>query len=890
MKRFLTIFWSLAALLYVSCSTNDGPLSLYDLRCEDLTSPLAIDSTQPHLSWKIKAEAAATMQTHYEIMVATSEKALRDDEADLWSSGKVASDESVMVPYAGKPLSSRTLAYWKVRVWDNYGNVSPWSDVQRFGVGILTAEEWQGEYIGLKDCTVPQVRRKFDVKDKSATYLLHVNSLGYHEVYLNGEKVTDAVLAPAVSEMAKRSLAVTYDLAPLLKRGENDLMLWLGRGWYREDLYADIVVNNGPLVKVELNAVKDGKAEVVLVSDASWKARQSEYGEVGDGTWRPHRFGGEYIDGRKVLPNLKSKTLDGVEWCDAWVTDVPKQKVTPQMCEMNVLREVITPKEIRQVSDSVWMVDMGKCMNGWVEIDFPAMPAGKTVQMEYSDRLNTDGTFKPQDDVSRRMEYADSYIAAGKGAEIFRNKFNHHAFQYILIYNLPAAPEKLTGYLVSHNFKKSATFDSSDKDLKDVFSLIEYTFNAISWGGYIVDCPHYERMGYGGDGNASCRSFQTLYQGAPLYQNWMYMWEDCMREGGSLPHAVPNPYKTGGGPYWCSFVIQAPWQTYLNYGDSRLLERYYPLMQQWLAYVDAYSVDGLLRPWPNEWYRHWYLGDWIAPDGVDYKNVTSVDLVNNCVVSQSLYLMSKIAAVLGKTEDAAKYQAQHEEINKLIHKEFFDEKSATYATGSQIDMSYPLTVGVAEGDVAARVKQAMYDETASRKGHIGVGLVGVTILTDWATDNCETEFMYSMLKKREYPGYLYMIDNGATTTWEYWNAGRSRIHNCFNGIGSWFIQAAGGILPDEKAAGFKHVVLRPQLPSGVEWVKSSKETPYGLVRSEWSVDGNKMTFDVEIPANSTATFFSPVNATECELNGAKVALTDNTINLASGIHKIVITK
>ncbi|MBQ5874979.1 MAG: alpha-L-rhamnosidase N-terminal domain-containing protein, partial [Alistipes sp.] len=312
MKRILSVLWSLAALLCVSCSTNDGPLSLYDLRCEDLTSPLAIDSTQPHLSWKIKADAAATVQTHYEIMVATSEKALRNDEADLWSSGKVASDKSVMVPYAGKPLSSRTLAYWKVRVWDNYGNVSAWSDVQRFGIGILTAEEWQGEYIGLKDCTVPQVRRKFDVKDKSATYLLHVNSLGYHEVYLNGEKVTDAVLAPAVSEMAKRSLAVTYDLTPLLKRGENDLMLWLGRGWYREDLYADIVVNNGPLVKVELDAVKNGNAEVVLVSDASWKARQSEYGEVGDGTWRPHRFGGESVDGRKVLPNLKSKTLDGV--------------------------------------------------------------------------------------------------------------------------------------------------------------------------------------------------------------------------------------------------------------------------------------------------------------------------------------------------------------------------------------------------------------------------------------------------------------------------------------------------------------------------------------------------------------------------------------------------
>ena len=227
--------WLALVPMLFSC-TEQAPLSLYDLRCEDLTSPLAIDSAQPHLSWKIKADASGTMQTHYEIMVATSEKALRRDEADLWSSGKVASDESVMIPYAGKSLASRSLAYWKVRVWDNYGNVSQWSDVQRFGVGILTAEEWQGDYIGLKDCTVPQVRRKFDVKDKSATYLLHVNSLGYHEIYLNGKKVGDAVLAPAVSEMAKRSLAVTYDLTPLLKRGENDLMIWLGRGWYRENL------------------------------------------------------------------------------------------------------------------------------------------------------------------------------------------------------------------------------------------------------------------------------------------------------------------------------------------------------------------------------------------------------------------------------------------------------------------------------------------------------------------------------------------------------------------------------------------------------------------------------------------------------------------------------
>ena len=205
-------------------------------------------------------------------------------------------------------------------------------------------------------------------------------------------------------------------------------------------------------------------------------------------------------------------------------------------------------------------------------------------------------------------------------------------------------------------------------------------------------------------------------------------------------------------------------------------------------------------------------------------------------------------------------------------------------------MAYPLTVGVAEGEVAERVKQALYKGVEDYNGHLGAGLVGVTIVTDWATDNQQTDFMYSMLKKREYPGYLYMVDNGATTTWEYWHGGRSRIHNCFNGVGSWFVQAAGGILPDANAPGFKNIIVRPQIPTGVEWVKTSKLTPYGKVRSEWRVDGDKVIFDIEIPANSTATFHSPVAAAECTINGVSTTLNGNAISLASGVHKIEISK
>ena len=884
MKMLLVAFF---ALIFCGCSTNEL-LSLYDLQCENLDNPTAIDSATPRFSWKIESQQSAVEQNFYEIQVASSEELLKRGECDLWLSGKVDSDESVLVPYGGKPLQSRMVVYWRVRVGDNHGNISDWSDVQRFGIGILSAEEWQGEYIGIKDCKTPYLRRKFEVKDKGATRFLHINSLGYHEVYLNGQKVSDNVLSPAVSEMDTRSLSVTYDITPYIKRGQNDLVVALGRGWYRKITFPTMAVHDGPLVKVELDKITDGVPVVELASDASWQGRASEYGEAGDGTWYPHRFGGEVLDGRNKLPNMKTKTLNSVEWSDVWLADIPAHKITPQMCEPNRLGKAIEPKQVRQHANGGWFVDMGKCLNGWLEIEFPPMEPNTKVRIIYSDHLGKDGEFAPQDGSTG---YEDEYIASGADGETFTNRFNHHAYQYVLIENLPAAPKSVRGRPLWHDFREASTFDSSDKDLAAIYSMIEYTFKAIGFSGYVVDCPHIERMGYGGDGNASCRTFQTLYDGLPLYRNWMQMWEDSMQEDGGLPHCVPNAYRAGGGPYWCGFIVMGPWQCYLNYGDVAMLQRYYPVMKKWFEYVDKYTVDGLLRPWPNEDYRWWYLGDWLAPEGVDYKNETSVDLISNCVVSQCLDIMSKIATLLGDKAESEQYIARRTELNKLIHKTFYNKDSHTYATGSQIDMTYPLTVGVVPQECQDDVKQALYAETASRNGHMGVGLVGVTILTDWATDNQQTEFMYGMLKKREYPSYLYMIDNGATTTWEEWHAGgRSQIHNCFNGVGSWFVQAAGGILPDANKAGYKRVVIRPQIPDGVEWVKASKSTPYGKVHSEWRVAGDVVTFTIEVPANSSAKFFSPYDVAECEVNGQVVSLKEGSVEVGSGCYEIVVKR
>ena len=423
----------------------------------------------------------------------------------------------------------------------------------------------------------------------------------------------------------------------------------------------------------------------------------------------------------------------------------------------------------------------------------------------------------------------------------------------------------ITASPVRTDYSGKATFACSDDDMNAIYTMTHRTLEALSLGGYIVDCPQIERLGYGGDGNASAVTAQTFFNLAPLYMNWMQAWSDCQREDGGMPHTAPNPYTAGGGPYWCGFIIPASWQTYVNYGDRRLMDRYYPVMQKWLGYAESYQVDGLLKQWPNTEYRGWYLGDWVPPMGINPQDPASIDIVNNCFLSDCYHMMAKIAKVLGKESDILGYQQKHEALNALIHETFFDKGKNSYASGSQIDLIYPMLVGATPESAVKEVEETLFQESAGRfKGHIATGLVGISILTQWATQHREADFVYGMLKKRTYPGYLYMIDNGATLTWEEWDGERSQLHNCYNAIGSWFIQALAGITPDETAPGYRHFHVRPQMVDGITWVQASKDTPYGMLSVKWESKGDAFILNVEVPVGTTAMVCLP-NGEEMEL-------------------------
>jgi len=868
MKKIISLF--LLAAAFTACQ-DPSALTVEGLKCEWLENPLAIDNTAPHLSWQMKSKQNGAAPSAYQILVATSLDRLNEAEADLWNTGKVSDAASIGIPYGGKPLASRSQAYWTVRVWNQDGAPSAWSRPASFGVGLLKADDWSADacYIGVEQAdektqSAPLLRKSFTYGHADGKALLQVNSLGYHEAYVNGRAVTDAVLAPAVSQWGKRSQIVTYDVTSLLQPGENELVLWTGIGWYQPHNKA--VVPGGPYVRAQLDVLTPQGAETLVVTDATWQSADS--GRRTFGAWLPHQMGGEIVDARTTPADLSPQTLDALAWNPVVVADIPAHQATPQMCELNRKIRSFHPVAMQQDADGWYIYDMGTNFVGFTEVKMPLVADGAQVKLHYDDYFLTDSVG------FREGLYTDYYIGNGKADGIFSSKFNYKGYRYLKLIGLKEALplSDITASLVHTDYSGKATFACSDDDMNAIYQMTHNTLEALSLGGYIVDCPQIERLGYGGDGNASAVTAQTFFNLAPLYMNWMQAWSDCQREDGGMPHTAPNPYTAGGGPYWCGFIIPASWQTYVNYGDRRLMERYYPVMQKWLGYAESYQVDGLLKQWPNTEYRGWYLGDWVPPMGINPQDPASIDIVNNCFLSDCYHMMAKIAKVLGKESDIPGYQQKHEALNALIHETFFDKGKNSYASGSQIDLIYPMLVGATPEPTVKEVEETLFQESASRfKGHIATGLVGISILTQWATQHQEADFVYGMLKKRTYPGYLYMIDNGATLTWEEWDGERSQLHNCYNAIGSWFIQALAGITPDEAAPGYRHFYVRPQMVDGITWVQASKDTPYGLMSVEWERSADSLTLSVEVPIGTSATAFLP--------DGEEVQLT-------SGKHKI----
>ena len=874
-----------------------SPMRPNDLTCEGLTDPVGIDDAVPFLSWKFTTDGAKLQnwnQTAYRILVSTSDSALIDEVASeiVWDSGWVESDQTRNIKYGGKPLESNSVYYWNVRVRDNKGGESTPSMIGKWTTALLNPAEWTAEWIGTgleyaadEDGSArpfdPWFRKTIELESRPDKALLHLASVGYHELYVNGVKVDDAVLSPCATDYSHRVRYITYDIASYLIPGKNVIGVWLGAGW---SIFEDYQVEgrpNAPIFKAQCDIVT-GHGTERLVTDKSWKCAMS--GNKLLGQWKFARFGGEYQDGDISTTDWAQISFDDSGWVES-VTYNPNLTVSAQQVEKNRPITLLSPVEIVKVGEDTWRVDMGKIFTGMMEIDVSGTP-GDVVEFRFSEYPDMEMTFN----LFSRIKIGHT------GHSVFKNRFNYSAGRWITVHGLKNEParDQFRGWMVRTDFKSASSFQCSDDLQNWIYNTAVWTYENLSLGGYIVDCSQRERMGYGGDAHATCETGMLNYRLEAFYKKWMEDWRDVqgvprdwlsdienINPGqvedalhGVLPNTAPT-YFGAGGPAWGGIVVTLPWFYYNYYGDKTILSDNFELITRWLAFLNSYVTDGLLRPYGND---GMFLGDWLwpgAPDGLEPGKEDAITL-NNMYRVFNLRTAAKIAHILGETEKEELWARQADEGQQAVHKKYYDSKNASYGSGCPAILAAALLAEIPPKNEIPRVKARLEEKILKDdNGHIGVGITGGAILFRYLRQEGRDDLIYSMASKKDYPGWGFMRENGATTIWEAWELrrpGHSLCHSSYLYIGAWYIDSVLGIRNTPEDPAYKKIVIHPPKydDTPLLWARGHFDAPTGKISVDWHKQQANRTFylSVTIPVNTTATIYVPSDGAFSATGGA----------------------
>ena len=942
---------ALIASAPLSISMATAAITPAGLRTEHGENPLGIDTQRPRLSWRMEADRPGAMQSAYQIEV-----------AGMWDSGKVKTDRSIAIPYAGAALESGKTYHWRVRVWDENGEPSPWSEPARWTMGKLRERDWSAEWIGpaagpggvdldgvelkraiyrtldgavQKDVTevmgrviaenrlpflvdfnalggdpapyvvkelvvdytkhgttmvsrardftllsipqgpvgtpAPWFRGELVLADKPESALVTVHSAAYFELYVNGRKAGDDVLTPLVTNPKVRTHIVTYDVAHLLTPGRNCIGLWVAKGW------ADSIA-----IRAQLDAVVDGK-KVTFGTDSSWKTRNSDRSHIGSWTWGD--FGGERVDAAAYLPDWATAGLDTAGWSKVSQATAPAGQPVNHSFPLNRIGAKIPAREIIALADGRYEIDFGTNLTGWLELKLPQLKAGQTIRLHFADRVFPDGKHSsPIGDISihhgscigfkradggnnlyQCFKQTSEFVSAGVPGEVFSHKFNYAGFRHVVIEGLPGAPDldDVTAMLVETDLDLIGSFECSDERINRIHKVNAWTIRSLNLGGYPVDCPHRERMGYG-DGQVFMEGMMMGFGAARFYEKWLADWRDTQDPAnGGMPFIAPSFLPTGGGPPWPGVIGDGPWQHYLHYGDIRVLEENIEAARRYIEYLDSRSTDDVLRSWGEGLS---FIGDWVPPGrGMDTSNWPSREMAEffcNVYRVRLWQWVGQMAGALGRMDLADHAESRMDAIRKATHAAYYDASNKRYVIDEQIYYAFPLYMGVVpESERAAVLANLKTCLIGKNRGHLDTGMIGTKYLIKFLDEAGLDEMILPFYQSPDYPGWGYMVENGATTFWEQWNGHWSQIHSCFASADNWLYHGLAGIRPDPGKPGFKNVIIEPAATRGVTWVKAHHDGPYGRIAVNWTRKDDRLVIEVEIPPNSTATVRIPDGGT-----------------------------
>ena len=846
-----------------------GAVSPAELWCEYAVDPLGIDVPEPRFSWILDSSRRGEVQSAYRILVASSEEKLHADVGDKWDSGVVASDASVNVAYAGAALASGERCYWKVRVWDGGGAAAAWSAGASFEMGLLDPRDWNGIWIGADaDLAAPLLRKEFTL-EPVARARLYLCGLGLYELSINGARVGDRVLDPALTDYRVHVPYVTHEVTRYLRRGRNVVGVMLGNGWYRGLSRQRFRFSDTLKLLLQLHVTAADGTRTVVVSDPTWKVAS---GPITHNSLQE----GEIYDARLEVPGWDAPGYDAAGWSDARQVEAPAGALFSQLMPPMKAIETRHPERLTNPRSGVYVFDFGQLFGGWIRIRLQGA-AGTRVRIKHSSRLRPDGTI--DDDAYPGAHESDTCVLRGApGGETYEPRFTFHPVHYVQITGLPRPPEldDIEGKVVHTAVDPHAEFACSNELLNRIHRNVTWTMrNALK--GFPMDCLHREPLGY--NEPASVSSLLYTRRHMPLFwSKWLDDIKAARRPDGSLSDWAPELPGSNREHDAAQAGNYPPlvWYLYQYYDDQRILADHYPVMRGWVDYLGTIAENGLIT---SGW-----LGDHMlpgpAPGWEEYvAEETPPPLIRTGYYYRGALVVARAAEVLGRSEDAARYAALAEEIRGRFNATYFDPGSGNYAAGSQTANAFALALDVVPEERRADVfRNLQHEIMETHGGHIHTGHAGTTSVIEALTRHADAggaETLFALATATTYPGWGYMVSRGATTIWECWGQDwapghkpRATSHRAdsmmmWGCIDKFFYHCLAGLEepgyhgPDTMATGFREFRIAPHVAGEVRWARASIRTVRGTVASSWRLTDESLAVDVEIPVNSRATVVIP---------------------------------
>ncbi|WP_256004851.1 family 78 glycoside hydrolase catalytic domain [Pedobacter deserti] len=891
-----TYFFCLMSVLLTvgTAFAKPSPVKIGRLECEQLSNPLAIDRLQPVLSWQLTSDEKGKRQSAYRVLVASSLALLQQEKGDYWDTGMLKSANSTQIQYKGKPLTSGTTLFWKVMVWDENNEPSEWSAPASWTMGLLAAGDWKAKWIGtaptpFPDSAItypsPYFRKEFVAGKKIQKATVYVSGLGFYELYLNGKRIGDQVLAPAVTNYDRRPLKKllypyddqstqrvlynTFDVTTALNLKKNAIGMQLGNGWYnqRDRTVEGHMWYDTPRLIFQLEILYTDGSKATIVSDETWKTRTGPL--LKDGI-----FTGEIYDARLELGDWASAGYQDPKWKPATLVRAPTGSLHPQTAPFDKVMRTLVPTFDGRVNDSVYRYSLPETVAGWASIEVKGK-AGSTLKIRYvSEEAEDYGQF-------------DTYILKGEGTETWEPKFTWHAFRYIEVTSKDVAlnKESLKVKDVYTAVVPDGEFECSNPFFNKINSAYLKTQQANFHGSVSSDCPHRERLGYTGDGQVIVGNSIFSYDMRQFYRKWLDDMDDARnKKTGFVTHTAPFG-GGGGGPAWGSAYVIMPWAYFNYYGDMTILTRHYTGMKQWVEYLQTRTNEkGLIS---REEPGGWCLGDWCTPGNVEVPS----ELVNTAYFYHVTNLMTGIANVLGKGDDQLKFSELAKDIKKNFNAAYYNASGQTYWEGRQGADVFALAFGLVPAERYDTVFASLLAHLKKINHHFDTGILGTPLLLNVLSANDRDDIAYKLMNQKDFPSFGYLLDEKNSTLWESWKGDGSRCHPMFGSVVEWFYTGLAGIKVDQAAPGMNHFVIAPKTVTELDHCKASYRSPFGRIRSEWKRSGNgTMKVLIEVPVNASATFVLPGGAQRAkdtsgaELQARKV---DNkyVMEFQSGIHE-----